>query len=144
MWFALGFIFADSYLNIGKTLPLIYAMTTLVSLATVAVLYSQAEKFEKNKVLFFSMLCVALSALGFSALSPGGNHLVLFTVLMAVSYMGNALFQSVAYALMSDISDYGSWKFGADYSAVYVALFLFLAKLGLTLGGAFALSLIHI
>jgi len=45
-------------------------------------------------------------------------------------------------SLLSDIADYGSWKFRADHSAMYFSTYLFLQKTNVGIGGAFALAVV--
>jgi len=143
MFFAVSFIFADAYLGIGSQLPLVYTISMTLSLLTATVLYKAAAGFEKKTLLVVAVLLIALAMFAMTLLTPGDNALWLFTALVALSFMGNALIQVAAPSLLFDIVDYGTWKFGTDRMATTYSVSVFLSKAALAIGGSLALGLLQ-
>lgn len=67
-----------------------------------------------------------------------GQNVVLFTILLSISYMGIALPNGITWALVSDIIDYGQWKTGTRREGITYSVFNFGRKLAQALAGGIA------
>ena len=141
MLFGVYFIFGDAYLDFGDKLPGIYALSTLFGLLAVFVMYQSAYRIEKMWCWHISMVLSALACAGYWFLVPGEDALIPFVVLTFIIFFANAVINVVLLAILSDIADYGTWKFGVERNATYFAIYLFIGKTSMGVGGALGLAL---
>jgi len=141
-YFGLSFIFADVYLGLGDQLPLVFAFSTFAGLAGAGLVYKLARYIEKVKIYALAVILTSLALTSLALLRPGTGSLVFFTGLTCVIYLGNAIIQATVLSQLSDIADYGSWKFGVDRAATYFSAYLFLQKVIIGIGGALGLALV--
>ena len=139
MTLALLFIFADSYLDLGARLPVIYMLVMGLSIFSIGFWYKLADLFG-GKVCWSSGVSMALTGiLGISLLSPehtGWLALLLLQTLITCGWM--AMDVSVP-SLVSNAVDYASLKCRGGYSATYFSVYTLLKKVSLALGGAIGL-----
>ena len=141
MWMGLVFIFADSYLDIGKSLPLALTIGNAVGLVSIPIWRRLALMYEKKIVWSMGILLgsFAIACTGF--LAPGTSAVSLFMcVLGLLSAVGVAL-QVLPASLLSDIVDYGSFKFGTDRAATYFSIYQLMVKANVGIGGALGLGI---
>ena len=136
MWFGLIFIYVDSYLGLGNELSLSYLLGFLFSILTVFIWKWIAEKFDKNISWCAGMLLVMLGIVGTGFLSPGESGWWSLLVCMLLVNGGMASSVALAPSLLSDIIDYGSWKFGQKSSALYFSVYTFALKANIGIGVA--------
>lgn len=67
-----------------------------------------------------------------------GQNVVVFTILLTISYMGVALPNGITWAMVSDIIDYGQWKTGVRREGITYSVFNFGRKLAQALAGGIA------
>jgi len=142
MWIALIYIFVDSYMGFGKQLPLIFVLSTSAGLVAVALVIRLTGVLENKSICSLAALISVVSMFGLSFLSPGENSFLILTVLSCLFYFGNSIFNIMFPAMLSEIVDYGTWKFGADRGAMYFSVYFFLVKTTVGLGSAFGLWLV--
>ena len=141
MWFTLLFIFVDSYLGLGHQFALVYVTSFGLSILALRIWYKLALKLGKQCTWWVAMVLVALGMIGTGLLSSASADWLSLLVCMSLIYSGFAAFSIMVPSLMSDISDYGTLKFGTDRTALYFALYTLINKTVGALGGALGLGL---
>ena len=141
MCLGLLFIFADSYLYIGQQLPLAFTMSVFAGLLAAGLVYKLAERIAKTKIYIFSVVLSAMTFASLAFVQPSKSAMVLFTTLISIVTFCNAIILSVVPSILSDIADYGSWKFQADRTATYFSIYTFVTKAVVGIGGALSLGL---
>lgn len=142
MYIGLSFIFADVFLGIGKELPLSYVVASCCGIAGAWMPYKLTRRLSKFRSYSSAVVLTALAFVASAYIAPGLKAWSYFTGLTCLVFFGNAMLQVIVPSLLSDITDYGSWKFGADRAATYFSTYLFLQKTNVGMGGAFGLALI--
>lgn len=138
MYFALLFIFADAYLGLGPYIALVYSVSFVLGMVSLRLWFLLANRWGKQRTWMLGMVLVIIGTIGTGLLSPehtGWIELLLCKTLVACGF---AAFNMMVPSLLSDIIDYGTWKFGTDRAATYFSLYTFINKtvgaLGLSLG----------
>lgn len=142
MWGGISYIFFDSYLSLGEKLPIIYTFGYVIGLLSIKVSFSLSVAYERRWVLVGGMVMVLLNAFFLGSIEPGPNAFILTTVGMCIAIVGSTSFLVLAPSLLSDIVDYGAWKFGENRGAMYFSVYTFLNKASLGLGTALSLGII--
>lgn len=144
LWVGLTYIFVDTYLHLGDKLPLIFALSSVSALAVSGLIYNISRYFEKTQICSFAIISSSLAMGGHALLNPGSGALIVLVVLSCSAYIGNAIYNIMMPSMLSDIVDYGAWKFGVEQGATYFSLYLFLVKITVGIGSAFGLWLIGV
>ena len=85
------------------------------------------------------MLLIGVVGTGF--LSPDEPDWTSLLVFMTASQVGLTILYMLGPSLLSDIIDYGTWKFGTDQTATYFSLYVMTHKISLAIGGSIGLAL---
>lgn len=141
IYIGLSFIFADVYLGIGDKLPLAYLISSLCGLVGAWVPYRFAQGITKIAGYSWAVMLTAVTFAAVAFIEPGMSW-IYFAILTGSVFFSNSVLQVLVPSLLSDIADYGSWKFGVDRSAMYFSSYLFLQKTNVGIGGAFALAFV--
>ena len=134
------FLFIDSYLGLGEHFALLYVVSHIFSISSVALWTHLSIRWSKQIVWVIAMGFLIIAMLGLGLQSPGGSLTPLF-IFLTFLYCGFAAWMVVAPALLSDIADYSTWKFGRDRNATYFALYQLVNKANIALGGALGMAL---
>lgn len=141
MWFGLMFIFVDVYLGLGHKLSLTFLLSYGASILTLGLWYKLANGLGKNIAWGLGMLLVVLGFLGTGSLIPSESSWLLLLLCMVFINGGVAASVALAPSLLSDIIDYGNWKFGQDYGATYFSLYTLVGKANIAIGGGLGLAI---
>lgn len=141
MWFTLLFIVVDAYLGLGAKFALVYAISFTVSIFSLRLWFLLANRWGKQVTWIVGMVLSTLGMVGTGLLSPETTGWLALLVCMILISSGFACFGHMVPSLLSDIVDYGTWKFGTDRAATYFSLFTFVNKTVGALGGAVALAI---
>ena len=139
MYWGLSFIYVNSYLNLGDR----YALVTLTQLVagtlSIKCWHLLTRFCSKRFIWSFGTTLFLLGIIILGHLEP--NEVNLWPLLVANILLGcgGAAGQIMAPSILSDVIDYHYWKFKADCSASFFALFQMTLKAGLAAGGALAL-----
>ncbi len=76
-----------------------------------------------------------------SLLKPGQDGLYFLCAVTALSNFGAASYAIFSPSILSDIIDYGTWKFGQNHAGIYFSLYSLATKATVAIGGAFALGI---
>ena len=141
MYFALLFIFVDVYLGLGHHLALILVVGYSMGLVALKFWVSLAKYWSKQSVWIASLFLVISGTVGLGFLSPDSTNWIELLVCIVLIFSGNAAFNVMAPSLLSDIIDYGTWKFGTDRAGTYFSLYVFTNKAMIAFSGALALGI---
>ena len=142
MWFTLLFIFVDIYLDLGEQFALLFAISFGLGMVSLRLWFLLAKHWGKQVSWMTGMVLVAMGLIGTGLLSPQSTGWLELLLCMVLVIGGFASFNIMVPSLLSDIVDYGTWKFGADQAATYFSLYTFINKTVAAFGGALALGIV--
>ena len=141
MWYSLVFLYVDSYLGLGEYFAQIFLLSFIVGIIATPVWCKLAIIFGKKTILSTAMILLIISFFYASLLSPEMTGFRELLVLQIINVLGGTCMVAFAPALLSEIIDYGTWKFRIEQTATYYALFMFLGKFNIAVGGAMGLAI---
>ena len=140
MWEALLFIFVDSHLGWGHLLPMAFCLSFSIGTLSVWLWYRLANRLGKKLTWGVGVLMSLTGILSNALLSSESNWFLLL-LSMTLLYSGVSALQVTVPSLLSDIVDYGTWKFGRNQAATYFAVSKTVAKIGGAIGAALSLAI---
>ena len=141
MWIMLLFIYVDAYLGLGAQFALAYTVSFAVSMVALKFWYQLANHWGKQAAWVVGMVLVIMGLMATGVLVTGRTSWLELLLCMTLIFSGFACFNLMVPSLLSDIVDYGTWKFGVDRAGTYFSLFTFVNKSVGALGGALALAI---
>lgn len=142
-WGGLLFIFINSYMDMGEHFSLAALISVGGSLMSVKLFSRLAMNRGKIFAWVISSLMTTVSIFLMLLLDPKDPNLFLLVVIMLMAYLGSISFMIFAPALLSDIVDYGTWKFGGNFAGSYFSLFMMVAKANDAIGVALGLTIVN-
>lgn len=141
MWFSMLFIFIDGYLGLGDKFIFVYMFGLSAGTFSTLIWYKCSGWFGKKQSLLVGtlMIVVAFTCTGFLGLGEWTYSLLV--CLMILGSVGFSAMGVLGPPLLTEIVDYGSWKFGSDRSGTYFSVYTLLAKVTGGLGGALGFSI---
>ncbi len=137
----LTFFFVDNYLGIAEKLPYAFMVSFGVSVPASWFWGVLAQKIRARPAWCIGLLLCATGLLGIIFLEPGESGFWLYLVCNALIGGGYASCFVAGFILLSNIVDYGKWKFGQDCSGLYFAFASTILKFNLSVGVAIGLLL---
>ena len=134
------FLFVDVYLGMGDKFALASMLGFGASLLSLKCWHYGSQRWDLKKLWVAGIVIMAIGAVGTGLLSPG-DHWLWLIVWMMLTLGGGSVFAIAIPALMSKMVDYGTWKFGAERSAMYFSLYAFLSKTVTAIGGSLGLAI---
>jgi Na+/melibiose symporter-like transporter len=141
MYLTLLFLFVDSYLNLGAHYALFYVISYGLGLPALKLWVVLAGPWGKQVALMTGMVLVVIGTIGIGLLSPESTGWLELLLCMTLVTVGYSAFVVMVPSLMSDIVDYGTWKFGTDRAATYFSSYTFMNKAAYALGSALGLAI---
>ena len=141
MWYGLVFLYVDSYLGLGEHFAQVFLLSFIVGIIATPVWCTLAIKLGKKTVLSVSMVLLILSYLYASLLTPEDSGFPELLVLQTINTLGGVCMMTFAPAMLSEIVDYSTLKYRTENTASYYALFMFLGKFTLAVGGGLGLAI---
>lgn len=140
MFFTLLFILVDSYLQLGHYYAQAVLISLVASVGMLSVWYWLANFAGKKFVLAINAFFYSVAAIIVGFLEPGQAGVVDLSLVMVLIYI--SAIAAISPSLVSEIVDYGTWKFGKDRSASYFSLYTFAAKAVVAIGGSLGLWIV--
>ena len=134
------YIFADSYLGLGEHLPLVYFLCMFIGTLSIWGWNNLATVFSKIIAWGLGAVIIIIGVLATHLLVPGESGWLSLLFVSSLLSIGSAANIVLAPALLSDIIDYGTWKFGQDYAGTYFSLYTLITKANFAIGGAISLG----
>ena len=141
MWYSLVFLYVDGYLGLGEYFAKVFLLSFTVGIIATPLWCKLAIVFGKKTILSTAMILLIISFLYAGRLEPGVTGFWELLLLQVVNVLGGTCMVAFAPALLSEIIDYGTWKFRVEQTATYYALFAFLGKLNIAIGGGLGLAI---
>lgn len=141
MYLGLMYIFVDAYLGLGEKLPLIYTAGLVLGVIAAGAVYLVSETVEKVNIYTAAVIFTGIALGGGGLISPGDDALLFFVILTGIFTFCNAVINVVVPSIMSDIADYGAWKFGKNRTATYFSAYSMMSKTCIGLGISLGLGL---
>ena len=141
MWFSLVFLYVDSYLGLGEYFAQVFLLSFTVGIVATPIWCKLAIVYGKKAILSAAMILLIISFLYAGLLEPGVTEFWDLLALQVVNVLGGSCMVAFAPAMLSEIIDYSTWKFRIEQTATYYALFTFLGKLNIAVGGALGLAI---
>ena len=142
MCYTLLFFFVDAYLGLGPYFALVFTISFGISIVGLILWYKLAICWGKKVSWAIGMASVFVGMVTIGLLSPYGAGWLELLVCMTLISGGFGAFNILVPSLLSDIIDYGHWKYGSDHGAVYFSLYTFINKTIGALGGALSLTIL--
>ena len=134
------FIFVDTYLGMGEQFALAYMVSFAFGLGFVKLAYHIAPHWGNQNTWIVGIIIMSIGILGIALLKPTSDpKMLLYWMVLAIG--GGAIMLVMIPPLLSNIVDYGTWKFGRERSATYFSLFTLLNKSVGACAGALALGI---
>lgn len=141
MWFAMLFIFIDSYLGLGERFTLIYLFALIAGMVGTLVWYRLSQWLSKKQAFVVGAVLILVSIASMGLLTPSNTDITLLLLLMVVGFFGFSAMDVFAPSILADIVDYGTWKFGTDRAGIYFSVYMLVFKVSAGIGGALSLVL---
>ena len=141
MWYGLVFLYVDSYLGLGEHFAQVFLLSFLVGIVATPIWCKLAIKLGKKVVLSASMVLLILSYLYASLLTPEYSGFRELLALQILNILGGGCMMTFAPAMLSEIVDYSTLKYRAENTASFYALFMFVGKFTLAVGGGLGLAI---
>lgn len=139
MWFALIFIFVDSYLGLGNKLALVYIISLSISTLSLGMWSALAARWGKKTTWRFALLIGVVGITSTGILTPGESGFIPLVMIKTLIMLVFAAYSIMVPSLLGDIIDYGTWRFGADHGATYFSFFTLMGKANMAVGSALGL-----
>lgn len=140
MWYGLIFLYVDSYLGLGQLFAQVFLIATCIGIFATPLWCRLAINFGNKVAMIFAFLLIITSCIYTCLLNPGEAGLQQLLILIIIFTLGTPCIIALAPAMLSMIVDYSAWKFQSENTATYFALFSFLTKASIAVGGAMGLA----
>ena len=137
----LTFFFVDNYLGVPEKLSYVFMVSFGVSVPASWFWGVLAQKIGARSTWLIGLSLCAIGLLGIVFLEPGASTFWLYLVCNVLMGGGYASCFVVGYMVLSNIVDYGKWKFGQDCSGLYFASASTMIKFNTAVGVAIGLLL---
>jgi len=142
LWYGLIFLYVDSYLNLGEQFAKMFLIAFGVGIAVTPLWYKASVIFGRKKALVLGMIILIVSFLYTGLLSPGHTSFEQLLLLKIINTIGAACMAALIPAMLSEIVDYGDWKYSGKYAGIYFSMYTFSNKANLALGTALGLAIV--
>lgn len=140
MWFTMLFIFVDGYLALGEHFSWMFVVSFGTGLVSLRLWYVLASHYGKQTTWRAGMVLVFLGLCGTGLLEPNHTSQIELLICMSLICSGFSSFGIMVPSILSDIVDFGTWKFKIDNSATYFSIYTLINKTVFALGGALSLG----
>ncbi len=141
LWNGLIFIYVDAYLQMGEAFAKMFLIALVFGIATMPVWYKIIVLVGKKLTWAIATLLLLVAFIYTGLLEPGAVSLTQLAILKVLSTAGYTCIGIVAPAMLSDIVDYGTWRYGREKGATYFAIYTFLTKTSLALATSLGLAI---
>ena len=141
VWYGLIFIYVDAYLGLGDQFAKMFLYAFIFGLLTTPLWYKLGAWTGKKPAWCLVVLVLFASCIYTGFLQRGEVGFSELLVLKMINTFGFVGMNILMPSIMSDIVDYGTWKFRADQGASYFALQTFLYKFFYASGAALGLAI---
>jgi len=141
MWYSLVFLYVDSYLDLGEYFAQAFLLSYIVGIFSTPLWCKLAIIFGKKTIVSTAIILLIISYFYAAALVPNVSGFRELMALQVINILGAGCVGTFIPAMLSEIIDYSTLKYRAENTATYYALFMFLGKFNLAVGGALGLAI---
>jgi len=141
MWIGLYFIYVDAYLGMGDVYAEITLMAVVAGIPGAFIVLKIAKGLGKKPAWLMTMLLAVAAFLYSGFLSPSNTGYWSLMILLIAITLSFICVESLPQSMLSDIVDYSTWKFRTNRGSTYFALYMFIYKAALAVGGALGLAI---
>jgi len=142
MFFALIFLYCDTYMQLGRFFPYLMVVEALFTFIAMPAWLKIIYKFGKHKSWATGNVAGAIILACFAFFDPGESAFIPFVVLGALRALSVACVYVVPMALLGGVIDYDIIKTGANRSANYFSVMTLITKANGALGGGLGFIII--
>ena len=132
---AMTIYYTQYYLHDASVLPYVNFIAIGSSIIGIVAMPVLVKRFGKKHTAIFGF-ALAGTADGINFLLP--SNTVIFTVLLALSFIGVAIPNGVTWAMVSDVIDYGQWRTRRRSEGITYSMFNFSRKIAQSIAGGLA------
>ena len=136
------FFFFDDYMHQGTALAGIFLIALPMGAVAVPLWGYLCRRFGKQQAWALSTAGGGLAICLYGLIQPGEYATLWLTVLHVIVVFMYVCYSVAAPAVLADVVDYGSLRFGADYAGTYFAFYLLMYKAVPQVGAAAGLALV--
>ena len=140
-WVALLFIFIDAYLGMGKHFSLIALIGMGCGAVGLCLWLKLAIQFGKIVAWIIGTIVAMVSIMSMILLTAEPPSFIFLALIIVPGFISMLSFSAFAPALLSDIIDYSTWKFGHDFTGSYFSVYFLVTKTNYAIGGAMGLAI---
>ena len=148
MFYGLFFIYIDAYLGLGHQFAKATLLGFVVGILAIPVWHRLVSVLGKKITWVLGMALIITGLMYIHTFVPGTTQFLELMVSIALLNVGFACMSLVAPAMLSEIVNYSTWKYGVERSASYFSLYTFVSKasaalatsLGLLIAGWYGLD----
>ena len=141
MWHGLIFIYVDTYLNLGEQFAQVFLLAFSIGILATPAWYRLTVFIGKKFTWAVAMTLVISSFIYTGLLTPGKTNVGELVVLKTIQTLGFTCISVIAPAILSEIIDYSTWKYGTERAATYFSLYTFIGKANLAIATALGLGI---
>jgi Na+/melibiose symporter-like transporter len=141
MWYSLVFLYVDIYLDLGEYFAQVFLLSFAAGIIITPILCKLAIILGKKIILSVAMILLIISFISAAMLTPGEAGFRELLILQIINALGGSCMVTFAPAMLSEIIDYNTWKYRIESTATYYALYMFLGKFNIAVGGALGLAI---
>ena len=141
-WGALSFIFIDTYLNMGDQFSLIALIGMGLGALGLQLWSILTIRFGKISAWVASIVSTSIAILCMTLLTPGASSFLLLALIIVPIFVGFISFSAFSTALLSDIVDYTTWKYGGNFTGSIFSIYFLVTKTNVAIGGAMGIAIV--
>jgi len=132
---AMVIYYTQYYLGDASVLPYVNFIAIGASIIGIVSMPSLVKRFGKKWTAIGGFV-LAGTADGLNFILP--SNTVIFTALLAFSFIGVAIPNGIVWAMVSDVIDFGNWRNGIRREGITYSMFNFSRKIGQSIAGGLA------
>ena len=141
MWYSLIFFYVDSYLGLGEEFAKMFILSFIVGIIATPIWCKLSLLLGKKTILVVAMLLLIASSVYARLLVPGVAGFRELLILQTTQVLGGTCMLAFAPAMLSEVIDFSTFKYRIESTATYYAIYMFLAKINIAIGGAIGLAI---
>lgn len=142
LWYGLIFIYVDTYLAMGDQFAKMYLIAYIVGITFAPIWYKFSTIFGKRVSLCIAVGLSLVAIVYTVSLTPGSTSFIELVMIKIINTLSLGAIFILGQSVLSDIIDYGTWKFKTNQAATYFSVNMFLSKSVGGIGMALALAII--
>lgn len=138
MFYALSFLYADKYLQLGHRYPWFIGADAIATLLIIPVWLKIMMKVGKHRAMAIGTVLGSVFLIAIAFIKPGESSFLPFLILNVARSMAVACLHVVPMAILGDVVDYDLFKTGISRTANYFSAFALFAKINVGIAAALA------